>query len=202
MHTYARRGYFPAFAMGFGTSSSAATMPVTMECGVALKCRPSIVKFVIPLGTNINRDGAALYEAASVLFIAQARLFRRWAWLRAAQLPCHPSPTASGAIAWKWTLKWGVSAWMLISKDQLVAGQRSSADCVDKVPGYTGLSQRRCSFVPGVVQANGLAISAGNVVVIAITATLAAIGSASIPNSALVSMVTVLQVGWAATVHT
>lgn len=46
-------------------------MPITMECGVKLKCRPSIVKFVIPLGTNINRDGAALYEAASVLFIAQ-----------------------------------------------------------------------------------------------------------------------------------
>ena len=65
------RAYFPAFAMGFGTSSSAATMPVTMECGMKLKCRPSIVKFVIPLGTNINRDGAALYEAASVLFIAQ-----------------------------------------------------------------------------------------------------------------------------------
>ena len=65
------RAYFPAFAMGFGTSSSAATMPVTMECGVKLKCRPAIVKFVIPLGTNINRDGAALYEAASVLFIAQ-----------------------------------------------------------------------------------------------------------------------------------
>ena len=69
--SYLRRGYVPAFAMGFGTSSSAATMPVTMECGVNLKCRPSIVKFVIPLGTNINRDGAALYEAASVLFIAQ-----------------------------------------------------------------------------------------------------------------------------------
>ena len=65
------KGYFPAFAMGFGTSSSAATMPVTMGCGVKLKCRPSIVKFLIPLGTNINRDGAALYEAASVLFIAQ-----------------------------------------------------------------------------------------------------------------------------------
>lgn len=45
------------------------------------------------------------------------------------------------------------------------------------------------------LQANGLHLSAGNVVVVAITATLAAIGSASIPNSALVSMVTVLQVG-------
>ena len=44
------------------------------------------------------------------------------------------------------------------------------------------------------MQANGLVVSPGNVVVIAITATLAAIGSASIPNSALVSMVTVLQV--------
>ncbi len=44
------------------------------------------------------------------------------------------------------------------------------------------------------LQANGLVLSAGNVVVVAITATLAAIGSASIPNSALVSMVTVLQV--------
>ncbi len=43
------------------------------------------------------------------------------------------------------------------------------------------------------VQANGLHMSAGNVIVVAITATLAAIGSASIPNSALVSMVTVLQ---------
>ncbi len=44
------------------------------------------------------------------------------------------------------------------------------------------------------LQANGLILSPGNVVVVAITATLAAIGSASIPNSALVSMVTVLQV--------
>ena len=75
------RGYVPAFAMGFGTSSSAATMPVTMECGVNLKCRPSIVKFVIPLGTNINRDGAALYEAASVLFIAQVGV-AGYAWAR------------------------------------------------------------------------------------------------------------------------
>ncbi len=57
--------------MGFGTSSSAATMPVTMECGERYGSRKSIVKFVIPLGTNVNRDGAALYEAASVMFLAQ-----------------------------------------------------------------------------------------------------------------------------------
>ena len=59
--------------MGFGTSSSAATMPVTMECGENYGSRKSIVKFVIPLGTNVNRDGAALYEAASVLFLAQVQ---------------------------------------------------------------------------------------------------------------------------------
>lgn len=43
-------------------------------------------------------------------------------------------------------------------------------------------------------QAHGLSLSVGNVIVVALTATLAAIGSASIPNSALVSMITVLQV--------
>ncbi len=44
------------------------------------------------------------------------------------------------------------------------------------------------------MQANGLQLRAGQVIVVAITATLAAIGSASLPSSALVSMVTVLQV--------
>lgn len=46
------------------------------------------------------------------------------------------------------------------------------------------------------VQAHGASLSVGNVVAIAITATLAAIGSASIPNSALVSLITVLQVNF------
>lgn len=61
----------PALVMGLGTSSSAATMPVTMQCGDDYGCEPSIVKFVVPLGTNINRDGTALYEAVSVIFILQ-----------------------------------------------------------------------------------------------------------------------------------
>jgi Na+/H+-dicarboxylate symporter len=43
------------------------------------------------------------------------------------------------------------------------------------------------------LQAHGLSLSVGSVVVVALTATLAAIGSASIPNSALVSMITILQ---------
>ncbi|XP_024360060.1 uncharacterized protein [Physcomitrium patens] len=106
------RSFLPAIFVGVGTSSSAATMPVTMKCGEDYGCVPSIVRFVVPMGTNVNRDGAALYEAVSVIFI---------------------------------------------------------------------------------VQAHGLTLSVGNVIVVALTATLAAIGSASIPNSALVSMITVLQ---------
>ncbi|KAG0602013.1 hypothetical protein M758_11G154600 [Ceratodon purpureus] len=106
------KSFLPALAVGVGTSSSAATMPVTMKCGEDHGCEPSIVRFVVPMGTNVNRDGAALYEAVSVIFI---------------------------------------------------------------------------------VQAHGLSLTPGNVIVVALTATLAAIGSASIPNSALVSMITVLQ---------
>lgn len=106
------RKFTPALLLGFGTSSSAASMPVAMRCGEEYGCASSIVRFVIPMGTNINRDGAALYEAVSVMFICQA---------------------------------------------------------------------------------HGLSLSVGSVVVVALTATLAAIGSASIPNSALVSMITILQ---------
>lgn len=87
-------------------------MPVAMKCAEEYGCANSIVRFIIPMGTNINRDGAALYEAVSVMFICQA---------------------------------------------------------------------------------HGLSLSIGSVVVVALTATLAAIGSASIPNSALVSMITILQ---------
>lgn len=61
----------PALTIGVGTSSSAATMPVTMKCGEDFGCVPSIVRFVVPMGTNVNRDGAALYEAVSVIFIVQ-----------------------------------------------------------------------------------------------------------------------------------
>jgi Na+/H+-dicarboxylate symporter len=42
-----------------------------MECGEEYGCERSLVQFVIPLGTNINRDGAALYEAVAAIFIFQ-----------------------------------------------------------------------------------------------------------------------------------
>ena len=65
------RKFTPALLLAFGTSSSAASMPVAMRCGEEFGCASSIVRFVIPMGTNINRDGAALYEAVSVMFICQ-----------------------------------------------------------------------------------------------------------------------------------
>ncbi|MBT3254416.1 MAG: dicarboxylate/amino acid:cation symporter [Candidatus Marinimicrobia bacterium] len=62
-----------AMATAFSTSSSGATLPVTMDCienraGVSNK----VTSFVLPLGATINMDGTALYECAGVLFISQA----------------------------------------------------------------------------------------------------------------------------------
>ncbi len=62
----------PALFTAFSTSSSAATLPVTIECveknaGVSNR----ICSFVIPLGTSMNMAGSALYECIAVLFIAQ-----------------------------------------------------------------------------------------------------------------------------------
>ncbi|MCF7904681.1 MAG: dicarboxylate/amino acid:cation symporter [Candidatus Marinimicrobia bacterium] len=61
-----------AMATAFSTSSSGATLPVTMDCvenraGVSNK----VTSFVLPLGATINMDGTALYECAGVLFISQ-----------------------------------------------------------------------------------------------------------------------------------
>jgi Na+/H+-dicarboxylate symporter len=62
-----------ALLTAFSTSSSTATLPVTMECaetnaGVSKRA----TEFVLPLGATINMDGTALYEAAAAIFIAQA----------------------------------------------------------------------------------------------------------------------------------
>ncbi|XP_055537908.1 excitatory amino acid transporter 3-like isoform X2 [Wyeomyia smithii] len=63
-----------AIATAFGTSSSSATMPVTMQClEEKNKIDVRITRFVIPIGTTINMDGTALYEAVAAIFIAQLR---------------------------------------------------------------------------------------------------------------------------------
>ena len=44
-----------------------------MDCAQELGCDESIVRFVLPLGTTVNMNGTALYEATTVIFLAQAR---------------------------------------------------------------------------------------------------------------------------------
>jgi len=62
-----------ALLTAFSTASSAATLPMSMEC-VEKRARVSerITSFVLPLGTSINHAGSALYECAAAMFIAQA----------------------------------------------------------------------------------------------------------------------------------
>ncbi|WP_294947275.1 dicarboxylate/amino acid:cation symporter [Sulfurivirga sp.] len=66
------RVMLPAILTAFSTSSSASTLPVTMECvekGAGVSNRVS--SFVLPLGATVNMDGTALYECVAALFIAQ-----------------------------------------------------------------------------------------------------------------------------------
>lgn len=62
----------PAQMLAFSTSSSAATLPVTMECvHENLKVPKSISSFVLPIGATVNMDGTSLYQAVAVIFLAQ-----------------------------------------------------------------------------------------------------------------------------------
>ena len=65
----------PAQFLAFSTSSSAATLPVTMEClednmGVSKK----VSSFVLPIGATVNMDGTSLYQAVAVVFLAQLHM--------------------------------------------------------------------------------------------------------------------------------
>ncbi|MBL8498033.1 dicarboxylate/amino acid:cation symporter [Nitrosomonas sp. JL21] len=65
------RGAREALITAFATSSSAATMPITLRCAEQhLHVKREIAGFVIPIGTTMNMDGTALYEAIAALFIA------------------------------------------------------------------------------------------------------------------------------------
>ena len=65
-------GIAPAQLVAFSTSSSGATIPVTMErCEEKLGVSEEVSSFVIPLGATINMDGTALYQAVAAVFIAQ-----------------------------------------------------------------------------------------------------------------------------------
>lgn len=63
----------PALLTAFSTSSSSATLPITMDCveqraGVS----NNVSSFTLPLGATVNMDGTALYECVAAMFIAQA----------------------------------------------------------------------------------------------------------------------------------
>ena len=62
----------PAQLVAFSTSSSGATLPVTMErCEKELGVSEEVSSFVLPLGATINMDGTGLYQAVAAVFIAQ-----------------------------------------------------------------------------------------------------------------------------------
>jgi len=67
------KGISPAQMLAFSTSSSAATLPVTMErCEQHIGVSKEVSSFVLPLGATINMDGTSLYQAVAAVFIAQA----------------------------------------------------------------------------------------------------------------------------------
>lgn len=67
------RGISPAQLLAFSTSSSAATLPVTMErVQEHLGVEEDVSSFVLPIGATINMDGTSLYQAVAAVFIAQA----------------------------------------------------------------------------------------------------------------------------------
>ena len=67
------RGISPAQLLAFSTSSSAATLPVTMErVEEHLGVEEEVASFVLPVGATINMDGTSLYQAVAAVFIAQA----------------------------------------------------------------------------------------------------------------------------------
>jgi Na+/H+-dicarboxylate symporter len=66
------RSMSPAQFLAFSTSSSAATLPVTMECvHDNLKVSKEVTSFVLPIGATVNMDGTSLYQAVAVIFLAQ-----------------------------------------------------------------------------------------------------------------------------------
>lgn len=67
------RGVSPAQLLAFSSSSSGATLPVTMKvCERNLGVSKEVSSFVLPLGATINMDGTALYQSVAAVFIAQA----------------------------------------------------------------------------------------------------------------------------------
>jgi len=70
------KGFAPAMFVAFSTSSSNATLPVSMQTAQEnLKVSKSVSSFVQPLGATINMDGTAIMQAVATIFIAQVYMF-------------------------------------------------------------------------------------------------------------------------------
>lgn len=66
------RKFWPAMSVAFSTSSSNATLPVTLECTQeGLGCSKQISAFTVPLGATVNMDGTAIMQGVATVFIAQ-----------------------------------------------------------------------------------------------------------------------------------
>ncbi len=69
------RAIAPAQLLAFSSSSSAATLPVTLECVEDnLKVSKEVAGFVLPVGATVNMDGTSLYQAVAVVFLAQMHM--------------------------------------------------------------------------------------------------------------------------------
>lgn len=67
------RGLAPAQLVAFSSSSSNATLPVSLRCTIErLGVPPRVANFVLPVGATVNMDGTALYQGVATVFIAQA----------------------------------------------------------------------------------------------------------------------------------
>lgn len=64
------KGIWPAMSVAFTTTSSAATLPLTIECSNDMGADPEVSGFVLPLGATINMDGTAIYQGVAAVFIA------------------------------------------------------------------------------------------------------------------------------------
>ena len=76
IHNFSYKFFFksiaPAQLLAFSTSSSAATLPVTMDCvNNNLKVPNKVTSFVLPIGATVNMDGTSLYQCVAVVFLAQ-----------------------------------------------------------------------------------------------------------------------------------
>lgn len=71
-YLYFLKGIRPAQLLAFSTSSSAATLPVTIECvNENIGVEEEVSSFVLPIGATVNMDGTSLYQAVAVVFLAQ-----------------------------------------------------------------------------------------------------------------------------------